>query len=75
MPCYTIITVKLDDTAINRRARKKLGLSEEGNLSSSDARRVRQEAAVLKAQDSVRKLDPRAIVRRKGNKLVVTVQR
>jgi hypothetical protein len=75
MPCYTVIQVEIEDNALNRRARKNLGLPEEGKLSPRDAKRVKREAAVLKSMDQVRKLDPRAIVRRKGNKVTVTVQR
>jgi hypothetical protein len=36
---------------------------------------VRDEAGVLKGMATIRRLDPRAVVRRKGNKLHVSVQR
>lgn len=75
MACYTLIEINLDDTIWNKKARKKLGFSPEGPLSWRDVAKIKREAGVLKAMDSVRRLDPRAIVRRKGNKLTVTVQR
>jgi hypothetical protein len=75
MPCYTRIRVEIEDNAINRKARKNLGLPEEGSLTRTDARRVQKEASILKSMESVRRLDPRAIVRRKGDKVTVTVQR
>lgn len=80
MACYTLTTVSIDDTELNRRARKKLGLAETGDLSWSDARRVKTEAALLKAEDTVRRADRTALVRRVKNpngteKLSVTVQR
>lgn len=75
MPCYTVITVQIEDNAINRQARKNLDLPETGDLTRREARLVKREAAVLKSMAAVRRLDPRAVVRRKGNKITVTVQR
>jgi len=75
MACWTEIDINLDDTDLNRRARKRLGLPETGPLTPEEAAKVRQEAGLLKAQDTVRRLDPRAIVRRKAGKLIVTVNR
>lgn len=75
MACYTVIQVNLDDTTHNRKARAAFGLPLEGPLSEYDAKRVKREAGLYKAQEQVRKLDPRAVVRRKRDKLVVTVQR
>lgn len=74
MPCFTRIEV-LEDTTINRRARKKLGLAEEGTLSYEETRRVKVEAAVMKTTDALRRLSPTAVIRRKGNELTVTVNR
>ena len=74
MPCYTMVEV-LEDNAINRKARKALGLPLEGRLGAVDTRRVKIEAGVIKARDSIKKLDPRAIIKRQGNKLKVTIQR
>ena len=75
MACYTSVEVDLADDRWNREARKRLGLAVEGPLSVYNARRVKVEAGVIKSMDSIRKLDPRAVIRRKGNKLTITVQR
>jgi hypothetical protein len=76
MPCYTTIQVEdLDDTPHNRKAREFFKLPLEGALSQYDAGRVKKRAGMYKAQEQVRKLDPRAVVVIKGDKLVVTVQR
>lgn len=75
MACYTMTRITLDDTAVNRKARKKLGLPEEGPLSRSDAARVKVEAGVLQTMATMRRLDPTAVIRRKGNTLTVSVNR
>ena len=75
MACYTMIEVNLEDSALNRKARKNLGLTLTGSLTEVQAKRVMREAATLKGMEAARRLDPRAIVRRKGNKLTITVQR
>jgi hypothetical protein len=72
MACYTLIE-QIEDSAINRRARRALGLSEEGYLSSYDIRRVKQEAGVIKARDQILKLNPKALIKRRGNELEVSV--
>lgn len=72
MPCFTRVEI-LDDDAINRKARQKLNLPLEGPLSARDTRRVKVEAGVLRATHSVQMLSPGAIVRRKANKLTITV--
>ncbi len=72
MPCYTRVEI-IEDTTVNRRARKKLGLPAEGGLSAYDARRVKVEAGVLKAQVAVQRISPGAVVRRTGNKLTISV--
>lgn len=74
MACFTSVQINLDDTEINRRARKALGLAETGSLSETDAKAVRIEAGVLTAMAKVRKLNPTALIRRKGNELTVSVQ-
>ncbi len=74
MTCYTYVEI-MEDTSINRRARKKLGLPVEGPLSAYNTRRVKVEAGVIKSMDSMRKLVPGAVIRRKGNKLTVSVNR
>lgn len=74
MPCYTLVRVSLDDTAINRKARKALGLPLEGDLSRYEAQRVVQEAGVLRAIQETRRLAPSAVIKRKGNTLSVQVQ-
>jgi len=73
MSCYTEIEI-LEDTSVNRRARKKLGLAEEGPLDFYVAQRVRREAGIIKAYDAIRRLQPTAVIRRTGDKLQVTVQ-
>ena len=73
MACFTMVEI-LEDTDINREVRKKLGLPLEGKLNAEDTRRVKVEAGILKTVRSVLKLDPGAIIRRKGDKLSVTVQ-
>lgn len=73
MACYTEVEVNLDDNEINRESRKKLGLRETGSLSENDARRVRIEAGIIKAGRLTRRMAPTAVIRREGNKLVVTV--
>ena len=75
MACFTRIEILLDDTALNRLARKKLGLPETGRLDRYDADRVKIEAGFIKAKRAVLRADPTAIVTRKGNKLKVTISR
>ena len=65
---------QLDDTAINRRARKALGFPVEGDLTESQVRRVKVEAGVIKARDAILLKYPTAVVRRKGNELQVQIQ-
>lgn len=72
MPCYTRVEI-LEDTSINRRARKKLGLPAKGRLSTYDARRVKIEAGVMKTQAAIQQLSPGAVIRRTGNKLTISV--
>ena len=74
MPCYTMVRVEVDDTALNRKARKNLRLPIDGTLSSYDAQRVTREAGVLKAIAETRRLSPTAVIKRKGNKLSVQVE-
>ena len=74
MPCYTKVQVTLDDTAINRKARRNLGLAEEGALSEYNARRVTQEAGVLRAIAETRRLAPTAVIKRRGNQITVQVE-
>ena len=74
MACYTLVRVSVDDTAINRKARKNLGLAIDGDLDEYDARRVKQEAGVLRAIQETRRLNPRAVIKRKGNQLSVQVE-
>ena len=73
MSCYTMSMVELNDDTYTKKAREKLGLPLEGKLSRTSARRVRQEAGFLKATDEVRRLQPNAVIRRRGDKLFVTV--
>ena len=73
MPCFTRITMKLDDTQLNRRARIALGLNPEGPLGETYIRQVRVEAGIIKAQDQLRRLAPTAMVRRNGTELTVSV--
>ena len=75
MACYTMVRVEIEDTAINRKARKKLGLPLEGTLSQAAAALVRVEAGVLKTSALLRIQAPGAVVMRKGNVLTVTVNR
>ena len=74
MACFTVVRVKLDNSAINRKARKALGLPLEGDLSAYDARRVGVEAKILTSLAAVRRLQPSAVIKRKGDKLTVQVQ-
>jgi len=73
MACFTVVEVNLDDTHINRKARKALGLKAEGPLTRYDAARVVREAKVLTAIAKVRAMQPTAIIKRKGDKLTVKV--
>lgn len=73
MACWTVVTVDVPDTELNREAREELGLPLEGPLSVSDARRVRIEAGVIKTRREIRKLQPTAVISRTGNKLSVSV--
>lgn len=73
MACYTMIEVEVDDNLLNRRARKALGLKESGPLTQSQADAVRVEAGLIKSIDEIRRLNPRALIRRKDNELTVTV--
>lgn len=74
MPCYTEVLITLDDTVLNRKARRALGLPVTGQLSVEDANRVTQEAGVIKTMAEVQQLAPSAFVKRKGNRLTVQVQ-
>ncbi len=73
MACFTVITIEIEDSAINRKAREVLDLPLTGALSVYDARRVRTEAGVIKARIAIKKKAPNAVIRRKGNKLTVTI--
>ena len=85
MACFTRVEIRnLDEDALTQRARKNLGLPVTGEITQQHAatagipfydirRRVKVEAGVLKSWDTVRKVRPDALVRRKGNELVVTV--
>ena len=73
MACWTVVTIQLEDTEINRKAREALGLPLEGSLSQRDASRVKAEAGVIKAKREIRRLQPNAVIRRVGNKLNVSV--
>jgi hypothetical protein len=73
MPCYTVVTVTLDDNEINREARRELGLKETGPLTEEEAGRVRIEAGIIKTRREIRRLQPMALITRNGNELTVTV--
>lgn len=74
MPCYTVLSLEnLEDTAVNREARRRLGLPETGSLAASLADRVRVEAGLLRATSAIRRLNPTAVIRRQGDKLQVSV--
>lgn len=75
MVCETIVMIKLDDDELHRKARKKLGLPIKGRLTEYHAGLVRVEVGVAKTYSAMRRLDPTAIIRRKGNELTVSVQR
>lgn len=72
MACFTLVQT-IEDSAINREARKKLGLPLEGGLTTTQIRQVRVEAGVIKAKRQILKLQPTATIIRKGNELEVTV--
>lgn len=74
MACYTVVMVEIEDNEINRKARAKLGLSETGQLTATEAARVKKEAGILKTQAILRRLNPMAVVRRVGDKLTVQAQ-
>jgi hypothetical protein len=57
--------VELENTPFIAKARKNLNLPAEGRLSRTDANRVRKEAGILKTIKQVKRLNPRAVVRRK----------
>lgn len=73
MSCYTLVE-QLDDNTINRRARKALGLSLEGDLTQSDINRVKIESGIIKARDQILRMNPKAVIIRKKNELHVSVQ-
>jgi len=73
MACFTVVEVTIEDTLINRKARKALGLKEDGPLTTREAALVRNEVAVLTSIAKVKRLQPTAIITRKGNKLTVKV--
>jgi hypothetical protein len=75
MACFTMVRVDLEDDVWNRKARKNLGLPLEGSLSALNAQRVTREASVLKTIATTKRLAPNAVIRRKGNKIKVTVSR
>lgn len=71
MACYTMVMVTLSSNVTNRKARQALGLAVDGPLSAYDARRVRIEAGIIKARREIKRMNPSAIIRRKGNRLFV----
>ena len=73
MACFTMVTIQLDDSEINRAAREELELPLTGDLDSVDVRRVKVEAGVIKARREIRRIAPNAVIRRVGNKLTVNV--
>lgn len=74
MSCYTSIELEnLDDNELNRLARKHLKYPLEGGLTQAQARKVKQEAGLIKAERQIRKMQPTAMIKRKGNELEVTV--
>ena len=73
MACYTMVTVNLEDSVINREARKKLGLPLEGSLTQSQAGRVKVEAGIIRTRSLLVRMAPGAMIRRDGDKLTVTV--
>ena len=75
MACYTVVELEnLDDNELNRKARDSLGLPLTGGLSASNARAVRMEAGLLKAIAQVKKMSPKAMITRTGNKISVSVE-
>ena len=73
MACFTKVEVNLDNNEVNRQARKKLGLKEEGPLTELEAGKVRVEAGVIRTLAVMQRLAPTAVVRRDGDELTVTV--
>jgi len=73
MACFTVVTVDVPNTELNREAREALELPLDERLTLRDAKRVRIEAGVIKTKREIRKLQPTAVIRRTGNKLTVTV--
>jgi hypothetical protein len=64
----------MDDTALNRKARKTLGYSLTGELSEYEAQQVKREVGVLRAIHETRRLAPNAVIKRKGFELSIQVQ-
>jgi len=74
MACYTSIELEnLDDNELNRLARKHLKYNLDGELTQAQVRKVKQEAGLIKAERQIRKMQPTAMIKRKGNELEVTV--
>jgi len=63
MPCWTKVLVTLPTDKYTIEARKKLGLSETGDVSEADAGRVRLEAGKLKTAATIRMLNPCAMIK------------
>ena len=74
MSCFTRVRIDIEDNTWNERAREALGLPAKGKLTQGQARLVRTEAGVIKATAMVRRQQPNAVIRRRGNKLQVTVR-
>lgn len=73
MPCFTRVLIKIEDNEVNREARRKLGLPEEGGLTQVQAADVRIEAGIIKSRRVIRSKAPNAVIRREGNRLHVSV--
>lgn len=73
MPCSTTVQVNVEDSAINRKAREKLGLPLTGQLFPEQAAKVRKEAGILKTYNIMRTINPTAVLKRVGDKLTISV--
>ena len=73
MPCYTQVRVSIEDSALNRKARRNLNLPETGEIERGYVPLIKREVAVLRAIKETRRLAPDAVIKRNGFELSVQV--
>lgn len=74
MTCYTMVEVEVNEDQYTKKAREKLGLENRG-LSAEETIRLKKEVGILKTKAIMQRLNPKAMIQRKGDKLTITVRK